>query len=96
MLWAREAADGFSIVSQSSAGTGGETCSGGDGLAFSGKERLAFSGGAWEVEDSGSEGSSEGEGGNIFLILLQHLFPKSVQRQRISQIKLTVTTAHKP
>lgn len=59
MLWAREAADGFSIFSQSSAGAVGEPGSGGEGLAVAG--------GALEV-DSGSGGSSEGEGGNIFLI----------------------------
>lgn len=43
-------------------GAVGDTCSIGDGLVFSG--------GAWEVEGSGSEGISEGEGGNIFLSCL--------------------------
>lgn len=61
MLCAREVADGFSIVSQSSVGAAGETWSIEDALT-------TFSGGAWEAEDSGSEMISEGEGGNIFLI----------------------------
>lgn len=52
--------DGFSMVSHSSAGAGGEIGTGGEGLPFSG--------GASKVEDLGSEGSSDGEGGNIFLI----------------------------
>lgn len=68
MLWAREAAEGFSIFSQSSAGAVGET--------GSGEEGLVFSCGAWEVEDLGSGGSSEGEGGNIFLDYFQHIFPE--------------------
>lgn len=60
MLWPREEVDGFSMVSHSSAGAGGETGTGGEGLTFSG--------GASKVEDLGSEGSSDGEGGNILLI----------------------------
>lgn len=88
MLWAGEAADGFSIFSQSSVGALGEIGSDGDGLKFPG--------GAWELEDSGSGEISDGEGGNIFLIRFQHRFLEFVQRRRFNEIKLTVTNAHKP
>lgn len=64
VLCARDAADGFSMVSQSSVGAVGEAGSAEDGLTFSG--------GAREVEGSGSEGMSEGPGGNILLIWFQH------------------------